>query len=150
VDGRPTITAALLSAHRAVADQLESLEDAPVSQRRARVEALHHLAEATAEAEEAVLFPAVGRILGDNVLVDACAADHRDVHDRLETLASRPEGAGFAGALGSLATDIRHHLEDETESLLPVLDEALDRDESERLAAEFAAIVRARQQMPRQ
>jgi hypothetical protein len=135
------------SAHQVIADRLSLIALSPPEERTALLEDLSRQADITARAEEDVLFPAVRKVLGDGVLVEACAAEHRDVHDRLEALASRPDGAGFIGALDSLTRDVRNHFQDEMESVVPVLDEALDQSESERLARAFAAVIDAPQEL---
>jgi hypothetical protein len=137
------LATALASAHEVIADRLALLALSPEEERRALLEDLGRQADATAHAEEHILFPAVRRVLGDGVLVDACTAEHREVHDRLEALAARSHGAGFAIALESLNNDVLNHLQDEMESIVPVLEEALDKPESDWLGRRFAAEVRA-------
>jgi iron-sulfur cluster repair protein YtfE (RIC family) len=134
---RGRLVGAVDAAHREVATRLAALEGAAAADRDERLAQLAAVICATAEAEEQVLFPAARRALGDNVLIDACAAEHSEAAHRLEALASHPSGAGFASAVSALATDVRNHMRDETLAVVPLLDEALGEHGAAELAADF-------------
>ena len=121
-------------AHREVHARLAALEAAAAGQRADCLARLSEVIHATAEAEEHVLFPALRDAAGDDVLVETCVADHNEAAHRLETITAHPDGPGFETAIAAFARDVRNHMRDETEAMLPLLDEAL----GEAAAAELA------------
>jgi iron-sulfur cluster repair protein YtfE (RIC family) len=129
---------AVTAAHGEVTARLAALEGATASERQERLAELSSAIHATADAEEQVLFPAARGALDDSVLVETCATEHSEVADRLETLASNPAGRGFSAAVARLAADVRNHMRDEDDAVVPLLEEALGAEGSAQLAAAFA------------
>lgn len=86
-------------------------------------------------AEEQFMYPAARRALSDgDEIVDHEIEEHADaerVMKDLDGLAADDDG--FDEQVRNLIADIRHHLEDEEEDLLPRLREACDDDELEEL-----------------
>ena len=134
---RTPLVGVVAAAHRAVDARLSALEIATFAERAERVARLAEILHTTGEAEESVLFSALRDAVGGDVLVETCTADHSEASDRLETLARHPEGPGFAAAVATLAQDVRNHMRDETDALIPVLEEALGQDRAAALAADF-------------
>jgi hypothetical protein len=131
------LEAVVTAAHREVDARLTALEGAAAGQRADHLARLAAVIHATADAEERVLFPALRDAIGDDVLVETCVADHGEAAHRLETLAGHPDGPGFEIAIAALARDVRNHMRDETEAMVPLLDEALGEAGAARLAADF-------------
>ncbi|MEY2478783.1 MAG: Hemerythrin cation binding domain [Actinomycetota bacterium] len=136
------LVGAVTAAHREVDARLTALEGAAAAERAARLAQLVRVIHATADAEEHVLFPALRHALGEsNLLVETCAADHSEVAHRLDTLASHPTSPGFEAAISALARDVRNHMRDEDEAMVPLLDEALGEGRSAELAADFSRVL---------
>jgi iron-sulfur cluster repair protein YtfE (RIC family) len=141
VDTGPLV-GALTAAHQAVAARLAALEGATAVDRANRLAELAGVVHATADAEEAVLFPVVRRLVEDSgVLTEACAAEHREVADRIDAIASNLDAAGFTAAVHALGRDVRNHMADEESAALPLLAEALDPETSADLADRFRRAV---------
>jgi hypothetical protein len=142
VDTGP-LAGAVTAAHQAVAARLSALEGASAVDRADRLAELAGVVHATADAEEAVLFPVVRRLVEDSgVLTEACAAEHREVADRIDAIASGLHATGFPAAVRALARDVRNHMADEESAALPLLAEALDPETSADLADQFRRAIR--------
>lgn len=139
---RGPLVGAVTAAHREVDARLTALEGAAAAERADRLAQLSKAIHATADAEEHVLFPALRQALGENdLLVETCAADHSEVAHRLETLAAHPSGPGFEVAIAALARDVRNHMRDEDEAMVPLISEALGEGRSAELAADFSRML---------
>jgi hypothetical protein len=136
------LVGAVTAAHRQVGTRLSAVEGAAALERADCLTRLSQTVHATADAEEALLFPAFRMAMGgDGVLAETCAAEHRELGDRLDALTSHPESPGFPTALRSLADDLRNHQADEVNVMLPVLAEALGEEHAAELAASFGRAV---------
>lgn len=132
-------------AHVDLETELAALTDAEPARRPVLLDRVMRRAEATTQAEEAVLFPALRTAMGDEetVLAESCLSEHQDISDRLKALARRPSGPGFEAALAKLAADMRDHQHDEVDTLLPVLTESLGEEGSATLAEVFTQTLAA-------
>jgi iron-sulfur cluster repair protein YtfE (RIC family) len=138
---RGPLVGVVTDAHREINARLAAVEAAQVHERVEQLARLAQVIHATAEAEEHFLFPALRQAVGDDVLVETCAADHSEAAHRLETIALHPRGPGFEMAISALAKDVRDHMRDELDAVVPVLAEALGEDRSAELADEFRRAV---------
>ena len=126
------------TAHIDVDAQFAMVERAEGADRGRCLTDLVDMMRALAVAEEQVLFPALRRAMSpETILIDSCAAEHQDLADRLQTLARNPEAAGFTAAFAVLARDAREHQQDEFDTVVPVLVEALSEEDATELAAKF-------------
>ena len=143
MDGR-RLVGEVRMAHADLEADLAAVANAGPESRPVALGRLIRRVRVTSEAEETVLFPALQGALGEEpLLAETCRADHRDVMDRLQTLARRPGGPGFERALGTLADDMRDHQRDEIDTLLPVICEALGEQGSAELAEVFSRAMSA-------
>jgi hypothetical protein len=132
------LVGAVRTAHLDVDTQFAQVERTAAADRGRGLADLSRMMRALASAEERVLFPALRRAMDpETVLADSCAAEHQDFADRLQTLARNPEGAGFDAAFAALARDAREHQQDELDTVIPVLVEALSEEDATELAKQF-------------
>ena len=65
-------------------------------------------------------------------------AAHRHIEDLLEQLLEEdPDGPGYDGKLAAMVGELRHHIEEEEQELLPVLAEKVSSQQRADLAARF-------------
>jgi iron-sulfur cluster repair protein YtfE (RIC family) len=104
-----------------------------------------------AEAEEEVLYPAVGRVLGTAAATATMSRDHAEVArltDELGRLRDRPgypedEQRTLRRVLYGLYALVGVHFAKEEEVYLPLLEESLGPEEAERILAEMARAAHA-------
>jgi iron-sulfur cluster repair protein YtfE (RIC family) len=103
-----------------------------------------------AQAEEAVLYPAVERVMGAPGATDTMKADHDEIVARIDRLAGATATVGTAPASPEQAEQLRAqlyglsailhlHFRKEEEVLLPVLDTHMSADDAHQMFAEMAA-----------
>lgn len=137
MDGR-RLVGAVRTAHLDVGAQLAKIERAAVADRAEPLADALRMMRALAAAEEGVLFPALRQAMEpETVLAESCTTEHQDLADRLETLARSPHQPGFDSAFAALVQEIREHQQDEIDTVIPVLVEALGEDGTAELAAAF-------------
>ena len=94
------------------------------------------------EAEESFVYPAIREY--DESEADEVrdgTAEHHHVEQLMrELLSEDPSGPGYDGKLAAMVGELRHHVEEEEEDLLPVLSEKASDDEREELGARFAEV----------
>jgi len=74
-------------------------------------------------AEHAALYPLIGSLLGDAVMVERAAAAHSAVKQQIEYL-SALEGEPLIAAVGVLRRLVNAHVADEEQKMLPALRDA--------------------------
>jgi len=91
-------------------------------------------------AEEQVVYPAIKSMVPDESSdVDDGLEEHHHVEQTLqELLASDPGAPGVDGLIAAMIGEVRHHVEEEEQDLLPVLSEKADDEEREELGTRFA------------
>jgi hemerythrin superfamily protein len=93
------------------------------------------------EAEESFVYPAIAQRApqeeGEEVK-DGVAEHHHIEQVLQELLAGDPDEPGFDGKLAGLVGELRHHVEEEEEELLPVLAEQASDEDRAQLGARFA------------
>jgi len=92
------------------------------------------------EAEESFVYPTIAQKQpqeGDEVKDGA--AEHHHIDEVLQALlADDPDAPGFDGRLAGLVGELRHHVEEEEQDLLPVLSQQASADERAAMGTRFA------------
>src|SRR4051794_24241581 len=90
--------------------------------------------------EEQVFYPAVQEALGDaaDELVEESLREHAEAKEALDEIeALEPTGAVFHERVTALIEEVRHHVDEEEQQILPKLREALDTQVLQRLGEEL-------------
>jgi hemerythrin superfamily protein len=97
------------------------------------------LAHSVAEAE--VVYPAIEQAAPDEKEdVADSKAEHGHIEDMLAELTKGdPDTPGWDGTLAAMMAEVRHHVEEEEQEILPAFAEATDEAELERLGEAFEA-----------
>lgn len=93
------------------------------------------------EAEESFVYPRIAQLnpQEDDEVKDGAAEHHHAAAVLAELLSEDPDGPGYDGKLAGLAGELRHHIEEEEEELLPVLSERADAQERDAMGDRFLA-----------
>jgi iron-sulfur cluster repair protein YtfE (RIC family) len=103
-----------------------------------------------AEAEEAVLYPLMDKVMGARGATATMVADHREIHRRMDAVAALADAVGqgppreseveaLREHLYGLWAIVRLHLEKEEQLLFPLLDERLSPADARTLHEELVA-----------
>jgi len=136
----PDIVELITAQHRQVDELLEQAQsegaDVPTLLRQVSDLLLPH-----SQAEESFVYPTIReRDPSETEEVHDGVAEHHHIEQLLqELLTEDPEGPGFDGKLAAMVGELRHHVEEEEQDLLPVLSEKASKEEREQLGARFAA-----------
>ena len=92
------------------------------------------------QAEESFVYPAIKRYDASEAdEVKDGAAEHHHIEAVLtELLAEDPDSPGYDGKQAGMVGELRHHIEEEEQDLLPVLSEKASAGERAEMAARFA------------
>ena len=92
------------------------------------------------KAEESFVYPTIAqRAPAEGDEVKDGVAEHHHIEQVLqELLGEDPEGPGFDGKLAALVGELRHHVEEEEQDLLPVLAEQASDEDRAAMGARFA------------
>jgi hemerythrin superfamily protein len=92
------------------------------------------------QAEESFVYPAIAqRAQEEGEEVEDGAAEHHHIEGLLqELLGGDPDEPGYDGKLAALVGELRHHVEEEEQDLLPVLSEQASDDDRAEMGARFA------------
>lgn len=100
---------------------------------------VHELLVPHSEAEESFVYPAIAKAdpeEGEDVKDGA--AEHHHIEGLLKQLLDEdPDEPGYDGKLAAMAGELRHHVEEEEQELLPVLEEKASSRQRANLAARF-------------
>ena len=126
--------------HREVDRLLEEAqgEDADTA---AVLQQVSEMLTAHSRAEESFVYPAIGERAPkeEGEQVHDSLAEHHHIDQLLQELtAGDPDEPGFDGKLAALVGEIRHHVEEEEQDLLPVLAEKTSDEERAAMGARFA------------
>lgn len=93
------------------------------------------------KAEEQVVYPAIKSIVPDESSdVDDGLEEHHHVEQTLqELLASDPEAPGVDGLIAAMIGEVRHHVEEEEEQILPSFSKAATNQQLSELGEQFTA-----------
>ncbi len=128
--------------HRRIDELLAQAEQAEPEQIGALVRQVADLLLPHSQAEESFVYPAIkdyDRSEADEVKDGV--AEHHHIEGLLqELLTEDPAGPGYDGKLAAMIGELRHHVEEEEQDLLPVLCEQASEEEREELGARFAEV----------
>jgi hemerythrin superfamily protein len=135
----PDIVAIITSQHRTVDRLLEQAQEEGADT-LALLRQLSELLLPHSRAEESFVYPAIRERQGDEAeQVHDSVAEHHDVERMLEDLlAGDPDAPGYDGRVAALAGALRHHVEEEEQELLPVLQKKASDEERAEMGARFA------------
>jgi hemerythrin superfamily protein len=91
------------------------------------------------KAEEQVVYPAIKQLVpSEGSDVDDGLAEHQHVEKTLtQLLASDPESPGVDGLIAAMIGEVRHHVEEEEEQILPAFAEAASNQQLADLGQQF-------------
>ncbi len=79
--------------------------------------------------EEEIFYPALGRVIGPNPLLDKSVPEHAQMRAMIATLRTLPpEGAIYDDSFRMLMREVLHHVADEETIILPLAEEVLDEE----------------------
>jgi hemerythrin superfamily protein len=135
----PDIVAVITSQHRLIDDLLEQAQQED-SDTLDLLRQVYELLRPHSEAEESFVYPRIRELDTEEAEeVTDGAAEHHHVEQLLdELLAGDPDEPGYDGKLAAVVGELRHHVQEEEEELLPVLTEKATAEEREQLGARFA------------
>ena len=125
--------------HREI-DRLLDQAMAEGSDTTALLRQVSEMLTAHSEAEESFVYPTIAQKQPqEGEEVKDGAAEHHHIDEVLQALlAEEPDAPGFDGRLAGLVGELRHHVEEEEQDLLPVLSEQASDDERAAMGARFA------------
>ncbi|GAA1623731.1 hemerythrin domain-containing protein [Actinoplanes couchii] len=137
----PDIVEIIKEQHRQVDDLLTRAEEAEEGTDRAAImQEVARMLLPHSEAEEAFVYPRIRDLAGEaGDEVKDGTAEHHQVEEMLTNLL-RGDGddPGYDGTIAAIAGELRHHVREEEEDLLPLLSERLDAAEREEMGRRFA------------
>jgi hemerythrin superfamily protein len=142
----PDIVDLIKSQHRQVDDLLKEAEEKAEQGESAAVPGVLRqiaaLLRPHSEAEESFVYPTIRQLdPAETEEVHDGVAEHHHVDALLgELLVEDPGGPGYDGKLAAMAGELRHHVEEEEQDLLPVLSEKATDEQRSELGARFAAV----------
>ena len=125
--------------------QLESvfkkLESAEPSEVPALLQQVGELLIPHSKAEEHVVYPAIkDQVPGEGEDVDDGLAEHHHVEETLsQLLAADPEAPGVDGLIAAMIGEVRHHVEEEEQQILPAFGQAATNQQLSELGEQFTA-----------
>ena len=127
--------------HAKLESVFKKLENAEPSELRGLLEQVQELLIPHSKAEEQVVYPAIKSVVPDEGEdVDDGLAEHQHVEATLEKLlASDPEEPGVDGLVAAMIGEVRHHVEEEEQEILPAFSEAADNQQLGELGEQFTA-----------
>src|SRR5919202_5173601 len=128
--------------HRRIDELLEQAEKAEPEQVGGLLRQVADLLLPHSEAEESFVYPAIKDYdrSEDDEVKDGVAEHHHIEGLLKELLEEEPGGPGYDGKLAAMIGELRHHVEEEEQDLLPVLSEQASDEEREELGARFAEV----------
>jgi hemerythrin-like domain-containing protein len=122
----------------AVFKKLESAEPDQIPQ---LLQQVTELLVPHSKAEEEVVYPAIKSTVPDEESdVDDGLAEHHHVEATLKKLrASDPEAPGVDGLIAAMIGEVRHHVEEEEDQILPAFAKAADNQQLSDLGEQFTA-----------
>ena len=136
----PDIVDVLMQEHREVDAILEQLEQEQGDLEQLKTKLIEEL-WSHAEAESDVVYPVIVEVLPDlEEIVDDGEAEHEHAEEALQQLAGlSPGDPGFDGLIAAIAGEVRHHVEEEEQEMLPKFREAADQALLDELGERFLA-----------
>ncbi len=135
----PDIVEIIKEQHRQVDDLLSQAEKED-SDTAALLQEVARMLLPHSEAEEDFVYPAIrdaAKETGEEVRDGV--EEHHQIEEMLTNLlAGSPDDPGYDGTLAAIIGELRHHVQEEEEELLPVLAERLGADERAEMGRRFA------------
>ena len=104
------------------------------------VEQVADLLVAHSKAESAVVYPAIEEATDEDEEIKDSRAEHEHIEGMLQEIrAMEPGSPGFDGLLAALTAEVRHHVEEEEQEILPAFRESAGADRLEELGERFLA-----------
>ncbi|GAA6527651.1 hemerythrin domain-containing protein [Intrasporangium sp. DVR] len=127
--------------HQKLESVFKKLEKAEPAQIPDLLRQVQELLVPHSKAEEKVVYPAIKSITPDESSdVDDGLQEHQHVEATLEQLlASDPEAPGVDGLIAALIGEVRHHVEEEEEQILPAFGDAATNQQLSELGEQFTA-----------
>jgi hemerythrin superfamily protein len=136
----PDVVDLIKAQHRQVDDLLEKAQ-AEGAEVPGLLRQVSNLLLPHSQAEESFVYPAIREL--DSSEADEVhdgVAEHHHIEQLLrELLSEDSDTPGFDGKLAAMVAELRHHVEEEEQDLLPILTEKASDEERERMGARFAA-----------
>jgi len=131
----------IMADHRTVEwffSRLES-EDTEPDEKAQLLVRLEAMLTPHSEAEEQVVYPAIARAVPkEGEEVKDGAAEHHHIEALMEQLKGQPMDApGADGMVAAMIGELRHHIEEEEQDILPEYRDAVDQDERDRVGRAF-------------
>jgi iron-sulfur cluster repair protein YtfE (RIC family) len=127
--------------HRKVEAVFKKLESAEPSEFKSLLEQVAQLLLPHSKAEEQLVYPAIRAAVpaeGEDV-ADGVAEHHHVEQTLRELMAADPEAPGVDGLIAAMIGEVRHHVEEEEEEILPAFAEAASNAQLGELGEEFTA-----------
>ncbi len=136
----PDVVELITRQHRLLENLLQQAEQAEPTDLSGLLQQVADLLVPHSRAEESFVYPAVAEYdRGENEQVKDSAAEHHHIEGMLEELLTEdPSGPGYDGLLSAVIGELRHHIEEEEQDLLPVLSQQASEAERAELGARFA------------
>ena len=125
--------------HRKLESVFKKLESAEPAEIPDLLQQVAELLIPHSKAEENVVYPAIKSLVPDESSdVDDGIEEHHHVESTLEQLlASDPEAPGVDGLIAAMIGEVRHHVEEEEEEILPALADAANNEQLSDLGEKF-------------
>ncbi|BBH68846.1 hypothetical protein ACTI_55310 [Actinoplanes sp. OR16] len=133
----PDIVEVIKEQHRQVDELLEEATHDGVDKAEI-LHAVHRMLLPHSEAEEDFVYPRIRQLAAEagEEVVDG-AVEHHQVEEMMQNLLrSDPDKPGWDGTLAAIIGELHHHIQEEEEELLPIL-ETLPGEEREELGRRF-------------
>ncbi|WP_433831723.1 hemerythrin domain-containing protein [Actinoplanes sp. CA-015351] len=134
----PDIVEVIKEQHRQVDELLEEATHDGVD-KAAILHEVHRMLLPHSEAEEDFVYPAIREKAAEagEEIVDG-TVEHHQVEEMMQNLLrSDPEKPGWDGTLAAIIGELRHHVEEEEEELLPILEKSFSTEEREAMGRRF-------------
>ena len=127
--------------HAKLESVFKRLESAEPAQVRELLQQVNELLVPHSKAEEQVVYPAIKATVPDEQDdVEDGLEEHHHVEATLEQLlSSDPEAPGVDGLIAAMIGEVRHHVEEEEEEILPAFAKAASNQQLSELGEEFTA-----------
>ncbi len=127
--------------HKKVEALFKKLEKAEPTEIPDLLRQVQELLVPHSKAEEQVVYPAIKKIVPDESSdVDDGLEEHHHVEATLEQLlASDPEAPGVDGLIAAMIGEVRHHVEEEEEQILPSFSDSASNQQLSELGDQFTA-----------
>ena len=127
--------------HAKLESVFKKLESAEPDQIRDLLEQVTEMLVPHSKAEEEVVYPAIKATVPDEGEdVDDGLEEHHHVESTLEQLrASEPDAPGVDGLIAAMIGEVRHHVEEEEQEILPAFAKAASNEQLSELGEQFTA-----------